>query len=166
MKNIYYTLKNRIEWIYQWMRYGFSKRQLWSLDHTITDFILPRLKAFRHGDANSHVNGPSGCPMLAGYDPDGMGDQESDAMYQEWLGILDKMILAFEYHQIDMDDVNSGLDISQVFKNSNESDVNIVSSIPKDEAKWAAYKEEEDRRDKIIEEGLILFAKYYRGLWD
>ena len=180
MLSYYYSLKRFVctyldykwfKWAYQRMRYGFSARQLWSLDHTVTDFILPRLKAFRHGDGNSHTNGPSGCPMLPGYNPVDMTDEEGDAMYQEWLATHDKMILAFEYHKIDMDDVESGIDVSQFFKRDNKADVNkgvktLRLSSPVHDAKWNAYNEEENRRNKIIDEGLMLFAKYYRNLWD
>ena len=150
MLRYYYSLKRFVrdyldykwfKWAYQRMRYGFSARQLWSLDHTITDFILPRLKSFRYGGGNSHLNGPSGSPMLEGCE-----EYQHEEMYQEWLSILDKMILAFEYHKMDMDDVDSGVGI--------------------DENKWQTYLKEEERRQKIIEEGLMLFAKYYRSLWD
>ena len=150
MKDSYYKIKNSIVWRYQKMRFGYSKRELWSLDHTITDFVLPRLKAFRHGESNSITEGgPAGCPLLDGYDADKMGDEESDAMYQEWLDILDKMILAFEYHQLGMRDVKTN---SSMWQEGNEE--------------YKKYREEEDRREKVIEEGLALFGKYYQALWD
>ena len=164
MLRYYYSLKRFVrdyldykwfKWAYQRMRYGFSARQLWSLDHTITDFILPRLKSFRYGGGNSHLNGPSGSPMLEGYE-----EYQHEEMYQEWLSILDKMILAFEYHKMDMDDVDSGVGIDEINIKDNK-----VSTI-KDENKWQTYLKEEERRQKIIEEGLMLFAKYYRSLWD
>ena len=150
MKNLYYTIKNNIEWFYQRCRFGYSKRELWSLDHTITDFVLPRLKAFRHGESNSITEGgPAGCPLLDGYDADKMGDEESDAMYQEWLDILDKMILAFEYHQLGMRDVETN---SSLWVQGGDE--------------YKEYREEEIRREKVIEEGLALFGKYYQALWD
>ena len=152
MKDIYYTIKNSIVWRYQKIRFGYSKKELWSLDHTITDFVLPRLKAFRHGESNDVTEGgPAGVPMLDGYDADKLGDAESDAMYQDWLDILDKMIQAFEYHQLGMRDVD-GWD-----------NVSIWSA---EEEHWTTYREEEDRREKVIEEGLALFGKYYQALWD
>ena len=150
MKNIYYTIKNSIVWRYQKIRFGYSKKELWSLDHTITDFVLPRLKAFRHGESNNVTEGgPAGCPMLDGYDADKMGDVESDAMYQEWLDILDKMIQAFEYHKLGMRDVEIS---SGIWLEKNEE--------------YKKYREEEKRREKVIEEGLALFGKYYQALWD
>tara|TARA_R100000808_G_C2149849_1_gene158391 strand:- start:1995 stop:2447 length:453 start_codon:yes stop_codon:yes gene_type:complete len=150
MKDIYYTIKNSIVWRYQKIRFGYSKRELWSLDHTITDFVLPRLKAFRHGESNNVTEGgPAGCPMLDGYDADKMGDAESDAMYQEWLDILDKMIQAFEYHKLGMTDVKTN---SSLWIQGGDE--------------YKEYRNEEERREQIIEEGLALFGKYYQALWD
>jgi len=150
MKDIYYTIKNSIVWRYQKMRFGYSKQELWSLDHTITDFVLPRLKAFRHGESNNVTEGgPAGCPMLDGYDAEKMGDAESDAMYKEWLDILDKMIQAFEYHKLGMTDVETN---SSLWIEGGDE--------------YKEYREEEERREKIVEEGLALFGKYYQALWD
>ena len=150
MKDLYYTIKNSIVWRYQKIRFGYSKKELWSLDHTITDFVLPRLKAFRHGESNDVTEGgPAGVPMLDGYDADKMGDEESDAMYQEWLDILDKIIQAFEYHKLGMRDVETN---SSLWVQGGDE--------------YKEYREEELRREKIIEEGLALFGKYYQALWD
>ena len=55
---------------------GWSDNDTWSLDHTLSKFILPRLKRFRDVQ-----NGYPG------------GDVKSE---EEWLEILDKMILGME----------------------------------------------------------------------
>ena len=144
-----------IKHIYQKIRYGYSGRDLWSLDHTITDFVLPRLISFRNGGGNSYLDGPSGSPLLEGYT-----EEQHDKMYEEWLRILDKMILAFEYHKLDMNDVNSGIDTDRLFVDGK------VHFQHDDEEKWEEYKKEAERRDKVMEEGFALFAKYYRNLWD
>lgn len=52
----------------------FVSVELWNLDYTIANFILPRLKAFK-------VN-------LHGY--------PSELTFEEWQAILDKMVLAFD----------------------------------------------------------------------
>jgi hypothetical protein len=54
---------------------GFDNSELWSLDSTITKFILPRLKVFREIQA-----GHPGCVKNE----------------KEWNKILDKIIKAFE----------------------------------------------------------------------
>jgi len=147
-----------IRYAYQKIRYGFSGRDLWSLDHTITDFVLPRLIAFRNGGGNSSSDGPSGSPLLEGYE-----EEQFDEMYEEWLRILDKMILAFEYHKLDMEDVESGIDTDKWFVDKPGGKVVFRND---DEEMWEEYKKEAARRDKVMEEGFQLFAKYYRSLWD
>jgi hypothetical protein len=161
------------KWCYEYCTNGFSSRQLWSLDHTYTDFILPRLIAFRKGKGNSHMDGPSGCPILEGYGNDSGSmseeehnamyqewmdiEEEYNAMYQEWMDILDKMILAFEYHKRDSDDIDFGfIDIYQ----------SGINGINKDNVQWEKGEAEVARRQKIMEEGFSLFAKYYCNLWD
>ena len=151
-------IRRRIKHIYQKIRYGFSGRDLWSLDHTITDFVLPRLISFRNGGGNSSSDGPSGSPLLEGYT-----EEQHDEMYEEWLRILDKMILAFEYHKLDMNDVDSGIDTDRLFVDEPGGKVHFQHD---DEEKWEEYKLEAERRDKVMKEGFALFAKYYRNLWD
>lgn len=75
----FFKLKRQIKfWLQRRIR-GWSDDELWNLDYTISQFVLPRLKAFR---AN-----PTGHP----------------ACYtsEEWEAIIDKMIRAFE---LSMDD--------------------------------------------------------------
>lgn len=67
----------------QRMERGFDSSELWSLKDTITDFILPRLKAF--------ADEPCGYP--------GCFDNEKD-----WVKILNQMIKAFEITKKDTDE--------------------------------------------------------------
>ena len=67
-----------------------------NLDITICNFILPRLRAFRLYSVDS-------CPIIELEDPNKKpvnirGSEEYSLMFEEWLNILDKMILAFEYY--------------------------------------------------------------------
>lgn len=66
-----------IEYSKQRKERGFDSSELWNLDSTITEFILPRLKAFRES--------------LCGY-PSCLSDIE------EWENILDKIIVAFQIY--------------------------------------------------------------------
>lgn len=70
------------EFAKQRLKRGFDSSELWSLKDTITDFILPRLKAF--------AEHPSGYP--------GCFDNEND-----WIKILNKMVRAFEIIKQDTD---------------------------------------------------------------
>ena len=158
----YYIHLRWIKWVYEYIRYGFSSRQLWNFDRTCTDFILPRLKAFRRGMGNSHSDGPSGCPMLDGYLYE-QSEEEFDKMHQEWTRILDVMIEGFTYHQLDEDDLDLGGFYIDTTDSKNTNRINMKCL---DEEKYEAYKVEMLRRDKVIEEALAYFAKYYRNIWD
>ena len=67
---------------------GIPTSELWSLDATLTDYILPRLKAFKKMDRQAY-------PIMEEFD-----DEEYDDKYvqAEWESRLDKMILGFEAH--------------------------------------------------------------------
>ena len=62
---------------------GFDNTELWNLDYTLAEFLLPRLKAFRE-----QTFGCPGC-FVDDYEPyeDGM---------DKWYAILDEMIWALE----------------------------------------------------------------------
>ena len=146
-------------WWYQRLTRGFSSRALWSLDYTITEFILPRLKAFRKGGTCGYPGYQEEFRERIDADESGEWDKElSKEMYNAWLGKLDKMILAFEYMKLDGEDIDNGIK-GYTIKNS-------LMKIDCDESKRSTYSEEMERRQVIIDEGLLLFAKYYQNLWD
>jgi len=72
--DVMFKLRRWFEFLYQRYTRGFDGSELWSLDHTIADFILPRLIAFK----DSQVGYPR------------------DLTEKKWDTILDKMIYAFE----------------------------------------------------------------------
>jgi len=55
----------------------FDNSECWNLDHTMAEFILPRLKVFK-----KYTNGYPGIEPMD--------------TYEKWLAALNKMILAFE----------------------------------------------------------------------
>ena len=74
-------------------REGFDDENLYNLDCNICDIIAPRLKRFKELEP--------GCPC--------------DMSFEEWQGILDKMIWSFENYrnsdEIDENRVNEGFDL-------------------------------------------------------
>ena len=75
-------------------------KELWNLDYTLTQFILPRLLAFRKMKRYSYPN--------------------EFKSIKEWNRVLDKIIMAFEIMEkdeeyfmkkSDMDKVNCGLEL-------------------------------------------------------
>ena len=128
-------------------------KELWNLDYTIAEFVLPRLKMFK----KKYIGDP-GC--------DGMDTRE------KWDVALDKMILAFEYLLDDnwwignpQYDYSDGLHFGY-----DKDDKTGWHKVVISEDNWVKEvsrkrDEEEQRRKQVIDEGLQLFAKWFRHLW-
>lgn len=115
---------------------GFDDTELWNLDTTIVEFVLPRLIAFKEDLEKNFAGYPS---LLCRDYPDIPEDKLDD----KWLEILDKMIAAFKaVHDED----------EYIDRQFAEKDM---------EKRWEMDKE----RDKIISEGLQLFGRYLLCLW-
>lgn len=67
----------RIRWIPYRIRHGFWPDELYDLDFSIVKFVLPRLREFRY----TSMSYPAGIT------------------YNEWTGILDEIIWAFENYK-------------------------------------------------------------------
>lgn len=90
------STSRRMKLIKQYYRQGFSDADLWSLNDHLAELIVPRLKRFKK--------------IVLSHPP--------DITYEEWLEILDKMILAFtlvqENHMLSADkqlSVDEGLQL-------------------------------------------------------
>ena len=172
MNEFYYTLcrgyealidtPRRAKWFYQKLTRGYSDRDLWSLDCTFTDFILPRLKSFR----KSKLNGYPACLEEGAVHNHGgsINKEQEEKNFQIWFGTIDKMILAFEYMKLNGDDLDSGVEDFEFV--DSKKDGYKEMKIKKNEDKWSLYMKECKRRQEVIEEGLSLFSKYYQNLWD
>lgn len=137
-------------------KYGtyINPKEIWNLDYTIAEFVLPRLKMFK----NKSIGDP-GC--------DGIDTRE------KWNATLDKMILAFEYLLDDNwwigdpeYDFSDGLHVGYEKDNKTGGFHKVVIS-EDDWVKEVSQKrdEEEQRRKQVIDEGLQLFAEWFRYLW-
>ena len=152
----------------------------WSLDHTLAHIILPallQLKATKQGI-------PTEFAIVGGEDYDG---QESFDFYKEthtesfdiacrrWDEVLDKMIWSFQqlafddyesqYHhgKAEYDWVPSNQKSFNPITNQMEDTFQMVDKNPEGHyIDWEGLKLHEER----IQEGLELFGKYYRHLWD
>lgn len=65
---------------------GIDDKELWNLDMTFSEFILPRLKEFKNMKR-------AGYPEIEGIDPN--NEQKT---VEAWEGILDDIIKGFEAH--------------------------------------------------------------------
>ncbi len=116
----------------------FKDKETYSLDYTIAQFVLPRLKRFKELDR--------GCPTKFFLDADGNShfDDEKweEKAHKEWQAILDCMIYSF--NQI----VN---EFGGPDKLENES--------------FEDYKIRYAQWQDSIQNGLNYFAKYFMDLW-
>lgn len=84
MKNPFRDFKRRWHWFWQRRTLGFDGRELWNLNTTIANFVLPRLRAFRK------------CP--GGYPSNLRKEGEPvNIGVLRWDAILADMIFGFEY---------------------------------------------------------------------
>lgn len=119
------------------MKMEFHDYDVWGLDHTLSMIIPPLLRKLKE---KKH-----GIPgdMVEHQDDGDYSDEAFAAGEAKWDAIMDKMILAFELVR-DEDEWEETLDIK----------------------KLDAYIAESNARRAVVDEGLQLFAKYFRSLWD
>ena len=147
----------RFKWFIQRHWRGFDDRELWSLDLTIAKYVYPRLKAF------NKFSKVSIAPCFFA-DPEKIdhSDEEWEVAKKNQKDAYDKMEQAFSYI------INSDEVLETDFGDPDISP-DLFDKFPEvyfNNYKWKLYKEEIDRRDKVIEEGLEVFTKYFRTLWD
>lgn len=115
-------------------------KDIYNLDKTIARFVLPRLKFFK-----KHKPGyPPGLNL------------------EEWKDILDKMILSFKLI-LDTSEPNFG----ELKFNKEKTDNGHWKMIkdPSSTFDTEAYIKWKEDKEAKIEEGLNLFAYYFRDLW-
>ena len=139
--------RQRKKWLKQHNLY-VNPRDTWTLDTTIAEFVLPRLKLFKK------VN--NGYP----------GIDEMDTP-EKWDEALDKMIIAFQYV---LDGYFWWIDDSEYDYSSGLHIRSESAKIIIDEEDWVEpirdrREKETLRRQKVIDEGMQLFAKWYQHLW-
>lgn len=93
-----YKIKKQIKYWFQKRITGFSDRELWNLDQTMAEFILPRIIRFKE-------IGGSSVP--------------SDLTQQEWINILDDIIYSMEAIKNQFDDISETYNDERVSKGTN-----------------------------------------------
>lgn len=114
-------------------------KELWNLDYTIAEWILPRLKAYKAKTI--------GYPSI-----DRKVYSETKKLknitFEDWQNILDEIILGFE--QILIDPLDIAIDKNLDFKNKTD---------------YKIYEDICNERQEKIERGLDLFKYYIQDLW-
>lgn len=132
----------------------------WSMDYTLSPIILPMLKQLqktKHGspcvddeDVPEHLRSTSARPKENEWDTD-------ELWHGRWTYVMDEMIWAFT-QLCDKDNDSQFYDHSDV----DENEKDLMKQVAKIKCDYVAYKAHNDR----IQNGLKLFGKYYRALWD
>lgn len=159
----------------QWID-NFKKRKikikihdydLFNADSTLSLIILPLMQEFKkikigcpyvdNCDVPEHLRGPELTDDSAGFD---------DGNWERWAWVIDEIIWTFEQLQPDNDwegQYHTGK-ISFITKECQDSSdlVELVTG-PDDTHKFD--KEGWERHNNRINNGLMLFGKYYRALW-
>jgi len=143
----------------------------WNLDHTLALIILPaliQLKQQKHGVPNDIVSDVGGEDWSSQQCFDFYSDTHAesfDIACKKWDEILDKMIWSFQ--QIALGDYNDKYHHGEIKIGwTKEDSLGLSTMIDENpDEHWydhVGHMMHEDR----IQEGLELFGKYYRSLWD
>jgi hypothetical protein len=132
----------------------------WGMDHTLAMIVVPMLKqlqATKHGSPmTDDEDVPEHLRSTSAPDKENQWDVDSNH-FKRWDWIMDEMIWTFE--QLSMDDSTD-----QFFTHPNEDEV-----FESNEERLLAIKIDNEglkKHEERISNGLRLFGKYYRGLWD
>jgi hypothetical protein len=150
--------------IYDNIRRGWNYSDCWSICTTNAAFLIPRLKEFKK---NLH-----GHPIFEDT-PEQNGDgEEFDNGMKRWEEMLDKMIFSFECLLNDNEDIiypHCEFEFVPCKDNPQYSEMVCIGTpeeLKKRDEEMIIFREKMKERNKIIQEGLDLFAKYYQNLWD
>ena len=147
----------------------------WNMDHTLADIILPMLRQLqtsKHGAPNVDDNDvPKGLGVRSTEAPPKENEWDTDGnWFKRWDWVLAEMIFAFE-HKAD--------DSWQDAFSSGTSDFRSVACEWDADGKPTLFRLEDGpnhtytcdyegmkRVEKRIQNGFVLFGKYYQALWD
>jgi hypothetical protein len=128
----------------RWFR-GYSDSEIWNLDHTIVDFILPRLEAFKNYERH-------GFPIL---DPKEQNEPMPGCKEDEerWEYMLDEMIWSFRYLKFSEESPDGYPEFSFYSRNQETGE-------------WEINKERIELLNNRKNRGLDYFVRYLHSLWD
>jgi len=131
---------------------------VWSMDHTLSNIILPMLKKLKETKQGSPMVDDEDVPFeLRSYCAWPVDDHDiDDNFHKRWEYVLDEMIWAFEQN-VDDTSEDKFWDHSQAVKSKK-----VLDNIGKIKCDWDGLKAHGERKAN----GFRLFGKYYQGLWD
>jgi hypothetical protein len=162
LKNILDFVHPRIEYI------KIDRYDTWNMDSTLALIILPMLKQLKEDKAGAPLVDDEDVPeeLRSTSAPPKEHEYDTDANhFKRWDWVMDEMIWTFEQLQPDCnwdDQYHSGVSDIKLEKIEGSDCLQMVKG-PNDTSTFdiEGYKAHSAR----IDNGLVLFGKYYRGLW-
>jgi len=164
------TINKFFAWKNRKIKVRIDDYDVWSADHTLAYIIHPilvKLKENKHGsplvddeDVPDHLKSTAAPPKENEYDTD-------DNHHDRWGWVLDEMIWAFS--QILDDNADAQFHTGKSDIKWEETEINgkkMYEMVRGPEDTHEFDREGYDKWNARISNGLILFGKYYRGLWD
>jgi hypothetical protein len=153
---------------YQRLTKGYADEETWSLDFSLSKWILPRLKHFRNNlngvPPNMEKYPADMCYTGHCVTPEDVEKEKPEDRYNltldEWKDRLDKMIYAFEFILTE-DEINEKCYPAD-YKWGFKRDGNKLVWDDDRKPDYTYYKECEEKH----KDGLRLFCCYFRHLWD
>jgi hypothetical protein len=162
-------VNNFCQWLYgknsREVKIRIDKYDTWGMDHTLSLIIVPMLKQLRASKHGYPLVDPEDAPHISvgDIDPNDLSDSLVDA---RWNWIMDEMIWVHEQIVDEESDKNYYVPYGpdeklEVSKGLQEfiTTKDILEMGKFDREKFDAY-------EARIQNGLRLFGKYYRSLWD
>ena len=171
------NIRGSLRRIWQNLTWGWNETDVWSLDHTMAKWILPRLKYYRkivHGYPSDFSRDNPDIKAVEWH------EGEIDPGFEEWKLVLDRIIQTFEWVILDASDISDkydkidyhhfNLDFKFVDCEDGKGSKMELDGTPEEIVRhdelFKLYMEDCMVREEQIQLGLQLFARYYRNLWD
>jgi hypothetical protein len=164
------TINKYFAWKSRKIKVRIDYYDVWSADHTLAYIIHPvllKLREVKHGsplvddeDVPDHLKSTAAPPKENEYDTD-------DNHHDRWGWVLDEMIWAFS--QILDDNADAQFHTGKSDIKWEDTEINgkkMYEMVRGPEDTHEFDREGYDKWNARISNGLILFGKYYRGLWD
>jgi hypothetical protein len=148
-------------WFFQRGRRGWAACDVWSLDDYLSGWLpdaLRRLKMTKHGVPSSMFE-PEDCDKYG--NPSEAGWKAGEA---RWDATMDKMIAGFEADRRAQEGLYEGELGSYPLDRPSGVSADAWEKVRDD--RFRASQALTERDLKLADEGLALFVKHYRNLWD
>ena len=145
---------------------------VWNLDHTMALILVPALKLLKQKKQGAPAVKNEDVPEnlrateeeLEKYNTNGDTDKH---FFERWDWVLDEMIWAFQQKLEDWEEqFYSGVHDTSFVKKKNANGEELYEMVNGPNHTFQIDIEGMKKYQKRIDEGIMLFAKYYNGLWD